>query len=292
MELSGKTALGVVLMAAAGPQPTGDGVDLDHTSFAVHDAMGWARRLRRELGATPIAGEVLPEFRYLLLHVGTAEDGARLELLDPTGPGFLARSLATRGEGPHHVTFTVPDLRGTVAQVRSLGATVVGESYEHPPWREAFVLPDSRHGVVVQLAQSDRAYPTPAELLATRERDTARFPSTRGAVDPLWWAELWDTPPGATARLGATHLASTDLAFSRRLFHEVLGGRVQVGEDLEFSWPSGSLHVHAADAAGVVGMSLRGGPGELRIGSAWLGAPGRPREPTGPVTGRRSPRTP
>ena len=44
--------------------------DLDHTSFAVHDALAWARRLRRELGATPIAGETLTEFRYVLLHVG------------------------------------------------------------------------------------------------------------------------------------------------------------------------------------------------------------------------------
>ncbi len=279
------------MTASSPPAPTG--VDLDHTSFAVQDATGWARRLRRELDATPIAGEVLPEFRYLLLHVGTAEVGARLELLDPTGPGFLARHLARRGEGPHHVTFTVPDLRATVAQVRALGATVVGESYDHPPWREAFVLPDARHGVVVQLAQTDRSYPGPAELLATRERDPARFPATQRGVDPLWWAELWDTPPGTTARLGATHLASTDVEFSRHLFAGILGGRVRAGEGLEFSWPSGSVHVHAAERAGVVGMSLRGAPpGGLRIGSAWLGARGAPAEPTAPVARGRAPGLP
>jgi hypothetical protein len=62
------------------PMSHSAGIDLDHTSFAVHDAMGWARRLRRQLGATPIAGEMLEEFRYLLLYVGTAEGGARLEL--------------------------------------------------------------------------------------------------------------------------------------------------------------------------------------------------------------------
>ena len=33
--------------------------DLDHTSFAVHDAMEVARRLRRHLGAAPILGEVV-----------------------------------------------------------------------------------------------------------------------------------------------------------------------------------------------------------------------------------------
>jgi len=271
MELTGKTDLGAVSMAAtADAGPTGEGVDLDHTSFAVHDALDWARRLRRDLGATPVAGEVLPEFRYLLLHVGTRDAGARLELLEPVGDGFLTRHLAKRGEGPHHVTFTVPDLRAAVEQVRSLGLAVGGESYEHPPWREAFLPPDGTHGVVVQLAQSDRAYPRPEDLLATRERDTATFPSTQGAADPLWWAPVWDTAPGATAVLGTTHLGSTDLGASRALFAGVLGGAVTEGERfLHFRWPSGSVRVHAADRAGVLGMDLQGGP-DLHIGAARL----------------------
>lgn len=112
-------------LAAPRPDPPGsDGVDLDHTSFAVHDAMAWAHRLRRELGATPIAGETLPEFRYLLLHVGTAERGARLELIEPASSGFVTRFLQRRGEGPHHLTFTVPDLREATARARGLGFTV------------------------------------------------------------------------------------------------------------------------------------------------------------------------
>lgn len=36
-----------------------DHVELDHTSFAVADALGWARRLRSGLGALPIAGDSL-----------------------------------------------------------------------------------------------------------------------------------------------------------------------------------------------------------------------------------------
>lgn len=247
------------------------GVDLDHTSFAVHDAMSWARHLRRELGATPIIGEVLEEFRYLLLYVGSVDEGARMELLEPAEPGFLTRYLANRGEGPHHVTFTVPDLRAAVARVRSLGSTVVGESYEHPAWREAFIPPDSKHGMVIQLAQSDQVYPSVDELLATRTRDTTSFPSVSGAVEPLWWTSLWETPSGPTIRLGRTHLVSTDLAFSRSLFEGVLGGFPRVGKDyLDFSWPSGSVRVHAGDSPGVLGMSMRGGRTEW-IGSAWLG---------------------
>ncbi|WP_311922770.1 VOC family protein [Microbispora sp. H10836] len=248
------------------------GVTLDHTSFAVHDAMGWARRLRRELGATPIFGERLAEFGYLLLHVGTADEGARLELLEPRDEGFLTRFLDARGEGPHHITFVVPDLRTTVLRARALGLTVVGEDYDHPPWREAFIAPDRRHGVVIQLAQSDRSYPPAGRLLSSRTRVVEDFPSSRGATEPLWWTGLWETAPGPVARLGTTHLASTDLEFSRLVFGELLEARV-AGDDseLDLSWPGGSVRVHASDRAGVTGMSLRGGPaGGIAIGPARL----------------------
>lgn len=246
--------------------------DIDHTSFAVQDALGWARRLRRELGAVPICGEVLEEFRYLLLYVGTADEGGRLELLEPVGDGFLRRFLKARGEGPHHLTFTVPDLEEAVSQVRSLGMTVVGESYGNPAWREAFVMPDAVHRTVIQLAQSDRAYPDPRELVASSARDPSTLPSVEGATEPLWWASLWDTPSGNSARLGPTHLGSSDTGLSRRLFEEILGAQVREHDgSLDLSWPSGSIRVSPGDTPGVTGMSLYGGPAEgMAIGSSRL----------------------
>jgi catechol 2,3-dioxygenase-like lactoylglutathione lyase family enzyme len=247
--------------------------DLDHTSFAVHDAMAWARRLRRELGATPIAGEALPEFRYLLLHVGTARAGGRLELIEPAGEGFATRYLRRHGEGPHHLTFTVPDLRATVAQVRALGATVVGEDYDHPSWQEVFIAPDAVHGVVIQLAHSDSSFPPPADLMSSTRRDTERFPSSRGATDPTWWTGVWDTPAERTAVLGATHLASTDLAFSRRLFADVLGAQARTRDGtIDLHWPGGGIRVVAGATPGVTGVAVSGGPpGGVMIGPTTLG---------------------
>ncbi|MBO3750519.1 VOC family protein [Streptosporangiaceae bacterium NEAU-GS5] len=240
----------------------------------MHDALDWGRRLRSELGATPIFGERLPEFGYLLLYVGTAGDGARLELLEPSNPGFLTRFLDARGEGPHHITFDVPDLRASVGHAHELGLRIVGEDYSHPPWREAFIAPDGRHGVVIQLAQSDLAEPPIECLLSTRVRDAAGFPTSRGATEPEWWTPLWDTTPGAISRLGTTHLASTDLEFSRLVFEDLLEGRVTEDDGaLRFTWPGGSVRVHAAERAGVTGMSLRGGPaGGITIGAARLAA--------------------
>lgn len=249
------------------------GFDIDHTSFAVHDALGWARRLRRELGAVPVCGEVLAEFRYLLLYVGTADEGGRLELLEPVGDGFLTRFLKARGEGPHHLTFTVPDLEKAVGQVRFLGMTVVGENYGNPAWREAFVMPDAVHRTVVQLAQTDMTYPDPRELVESSTRDPATLPSVEGATEPLWWTSLWDTPTEGSARQGPTHLGSSDMVLSRRLFAEILGAQAQEHDDgaLHLSWPSGSVRVHPADTPGVTGISITGGPAQtITIGSSRL----------------------
>lgn len=245
------------------------GFDFDHTSFAVTDALGCAARLRRDLGAVPIAGEVLPEFRYLLLHAG-----ARIELIEPVGPGFLTRFLEASGEGPHHITLTVPDLPAAVRRTRELGFSVVGENYDHPSWREAFVLPDAVHGTVIQLASSDRTYPSPAELRSTRARDMSAMPAVAGATDPFWWTSLWDIDPmEETGWLGATHLVSGDLPLSRELFGTVLGGDV-VGEDTGFrtSWPSGELCVSSGENIGVTRLERHGAGSDWAIGRCGLTA--------------------
>lgn len=229
------------------------GADLDHTAFAVDDALAWARTLRRELGAAPLTGEQLTEFRYLQLRVGDEPAGACIELLDAAGPGFLRRFLDRRGAGPHHLTFTVPDLRAAVGAARDAGLTVVGEDYAHPSWCEAFLAPDTVHGVVVQLAQTDGSF----------------------GSDTPWWAPVWEETPLRAARLGATRLGSTDLAASRRLFGDLLGADVRdVSDGLECRWPGGVVRVDPSELPGVTGMDLTDGPPDgIAIGPSRLAAP-------------------
>ncbi|MBE3009499.1 VOC family protein [Microbispora sp. NEAU-D428] len=207
-------------------------------------------------------------------HVGTAGDGARLELLEPRSEGFLTRFLDARGEGPHHLTFVVPDLRTTVAQARALGLTVVGEDHDHPPWREAFIAPDRRHGVVIQLAQSDRSHPPVDRLLSSRTRDVGDFPAPGEPPSrcggPDCGRPRQERSHGWTARIWRRRT----LEFSRLVFGEPLGARVAEEDSaLDLSWPGGSVRVHASDRPGVTGMSLRGGPADgIAIGPARLGA--------------------
>lgn len=247
--------------------------DFDHTSIAVDDAPTWLRWLREELGVTPICGEVLPAFRYVLSHVGDLQHGARLELMDAEpgkGSGFLQRFLHRHGAGVHHLTFTVSDLDVAMELVQELGLRLVGTDLSYPPWRETFIFPDATHGVVIQLAETAAAYPPLHELLASRDRDTTSMPNNREGQDHGWWHSAWDVPAGSVALLGPTVLHTTDADLSHRLFGKVLGGVSRTSEDgVEYQWPGGRVRVREAASAGVERISIRGGPAaRFRIGSA------------------------
>ena len=208
-------------------------ITFDHTSFAVPDAVSAGRRLRRELGAVAFAGEAMTEFRWLQLRVG--DHGQSVEFLDPAGPGFLTRFLDRRGSGPHHVTFLVPDLRHAVAEARAAGAAVVGEDYEHPAWREAFLAPDGVHGLVIQLAETDGS----------------------DAYEADWWVPVRDEPPLRTATLGHTRLTTTHPDRSDEIFAGLLGGeRAERPGAVRYSWPGGALLVRPGDVPGITAVTL------------------------------------
>ena len=128
---------------------------LDHTAIAVRAIQAALPLYRDLLGGVPSGFEDLPArgFRWLGLRY---PNGSQVELLEPAGPGgFLHEFLARRGEGPHHLTFMVRDLRRAVERARAAGLRVVDESYADPHWREAFISPRSAFGTIVQLAESD-----------------------------------------------------------------------------------------------------------------------------------------
>lgn len=82
---------------------------------------------------------------------------SKLEMIEPLDPddhdNFLVRFLAANGEGIHHVTLKVNDIRLAVERAIELGMVVVGVNTGHESWKEAFVHPRSANGVLVQLAE-------------------------------------------------------------------------------------------------------------------------------------------
>jgi methylmalonyl-CoA epimerase len=127
---------------------------LDHTAIAVRSIQSALPLYRDLLGGMPNGYERLNErgFMWLTLRY---PNGSQVELLEPVGEsGFLHDFLSKRGEGPHHMTFIVGDLRHAVERARAAGLRVVDEDYREPRWQEAFISPRSAFGTIVQLAQT------------------------------------------------------------------------------------------------------------------------------------------
>jgi methylmalonyl-CoA/ethylmalonyl-CoA epimerase len=132
---------------------------LDHTAVAVRDLEAGLELYGGLLGGVPATYEESPArgFRWLTLEY---PNGSTVELLEPIGSGgFLHEFLARHGEGVHHLTFMVADLRQAVARGRANGLRIVDEDYSDPHWQEAFISPRSAFGTIVQLAQSTLALP-------------------------------------------------------------------------------------------------------------------------------------
>src|ERR1044071_9507229 len=94
---------------------------LDHTVIAVRD-IGAALPLYRDLlGGQPTGYERISNkgFQWMTLRY---PNGAQVELLAPTNTeGFLHHFLEKRGEGVHHMTYIVRDLKNAVERAKQAG---------------------------------------------------------------------------------------------------------------------------------------------------------------------------
>ncbi len=87
-----------------------------------------------------------------LLHLRLA--GYKLELLEPVGSGgFVARFLARRGEGFHHLAIDVDRLDALAERLEAEGVRLVGRAEVAGDRKTAFIHPRDTHGVLVQLWQ-------------------------------------------------------------------------------------------------------------------------------------------
>ena len=91
------------------------------------------------------------------VEVATLRSGTGwIELIRPTDPdGPIARYLAKRGEGVHHVAYAVPDLIATLSELTAAGIRLIDAAPRTGAhgWRIAFVHPESCGGVLTELVQ-------------------------------------------------------------------------------------------------------------------------------------------
>jgi methylmalonyl-CoA/ethylmalonyl-CoA epimerase len=82
--------------------------------------------------------------------------GAEIQLMEPDPDSPLGRRLAKHGEGVHHICFTTDDPEEASRRLAEAGLSTAGEVNSDPtmPWqRWTWVLPDSAHGTLVEVAR-------------------------------------------------------------------------------------------------------------------------------------------
>ncbi|MFN7980826.1 MAG: methylmalonyl-CoA epimerase [Vicinamibacterales bacterium] len=127
---------------------------LDHVGIAVSDLAASLAFFRDALDLEVAGAEDVTSQRVRahFLHAGRSS----LELLEATAPdSTIAKYVARRGPGLHHITLRVDDLRAALAQLKARGVRLIDE--EPRPGAEqalvAFIHPSAAHGVLVELKQ-------------------------------------------------------------------------------------------------------------------------------------------
>jgi len=80
-----------------------------------------------------------------------------IELISPTDPdGAIARFMAKRGEGVHHIAYRVDDIDAALTELAARGVRLidtVARIGAHG-WRVAFIHPEACHGVLTELVET------------------------------------------------------------------------------------------------------------------------------------------
>src|SRR5437867_10650739 len=98
---------------------------LDHLGIAVK-SLESAKAIYELLGLSLSDEEDVPteKVRVIMVPVGDT----RLELLEPTSEdSVIAKFIASRGEGLHHISLRVPDVEAAVSQLKKNGVRLVSD---------------------------------------------------------------------------------------------------------------------------------------------------------------------
>jgi LAO/AO transport system kinase len=132
-------------------------VGLDHVGIAVSSLDAALPFYRDLLGLDVKAQEEAPQerVRAALLPLGDS----RLELLEATAAdSSIARFVAKRGPGLHHISLRVPDLAAALDRLRAAGVRLVTDTIQRGAGghRYIFIHPAAAGGVLVELVESPK----------------------------------------------------------------------------------------------------------------------------------------
>jgi methylmalonyl-CoA/ethylmalonyl-CoA epimerase len=136
-------------------------VTLDHVGIAVADLQQALAFYRDALGLEIDEPEDIATQRVRAHFIPAGESA--LELIEPTGDDSpIAKYVARRGPGLHHITLRVDDIRAALAQLKAKGVRLIDEEPKEGAHGSlvAFIHPSSAHGVLVELKQFAERQPS------------------------------------------------------------------------------------------------------------------------------------
>lgn len=124
---------------------------INHIGVAVSDIDGSLAFWRDALGMQVDHIEDVPSQKATVVFLPVGE--SEVELVNPTSDDTgVAKFLAERGGGVHHLCFEVEDITGALAELKEKGIRLINETpLELPGRKMAFVHPKSTGGVLVEL---------------------------------------------------------------------------------------------------------------------------------------------
>ncbi|MCB9168839.1 MAG: methylmalonyl-CoA epimerase [Flavobacteriales bacterium] len=129
-------------------------IRVEHIGIAVKDLEQAEATYARLLGEGPYKREEVPSEGVVTSFFQVGPN--KIELLESTtSDGPIARAIARRGEGIHHIAFEVADIRSEMARLKAEGFTLLSEEPKHGADNKlvCFIHPRSANGVLVELCQ-------------------------------------------------------------------------------------------------------------------------------------------
>jgi methylmalonyl-CoA/ethylmalonyl-CoA epimerase len=127
--------------------------EIDHLGIAVK-SLAQAKTFYQNLGMQVMPEETVAQEKVRLAMVPLGE--SRIELLEPLSDDSpIAKFLAKRGEGLHHVSLRVDNLASTVENLKKSGVRLINEQIQVGAGGHlyVFVHPSSAGGVLLELCE-------------------------------------------------------------------------------------------------------------------------------------------
>jgi methylmalonyl-CoA/ethylmalonyl-CoA epimerase len=127
---------------------------ISHLGLAVRSLQEAGKFYSETLHLPDRGREIIAE-QKVIVSMHPLGDG-RIELLEPTHPdSTVAKFLAKRGEGLHHICFEVADISEALAELKANGIRLIDETPRVGAGgcKIAFLHPESTHGLLIELSE-------------------------------------------------------------------------------------------------------------------------------------------